>query len=295
MVDSELLMRDLLQTVLLFLLTIISPPIISPVASEYHPVPVVKTLVTDPAVSLITTKIEIVSPTAPPSVHLREQLDAILADYPETTIEVVVRSLVAGEHISINGDEPMTAASTAKLLTALMYLDTVERGEKSLDGTIGPYPARSQLEQLIRQSNNDSWDLFISSVGFSKHNRFARDIGMRSYEAKENTMSAEDMAVLLTHIYQRDLLSAQNMDLLMSFMYDTNEERFIPPAVPTGVNVYHKTGILEGYVHDGGIIDDGKNPFILVIFTEHPSQDYDDRVIVFRRITRAVTAVLIPK
>lgn len=295
MVDSDLPMRELLHTVLFFLLLVSNPPLLSPVPSDYHPVAAVKTLITDPAVTLLTTRINLPSPTPKPSARLREQLETIVADYPETRIAVVVRSLSSGEHISINGDVPMTAGSTAKLLTALMYLDKVEQGEESLDKSLGSYPARSQLEQLIRQSNNDSWDLFISSVGFSKHNRYAQDIGMRAYEAKDNTMSAEDMAVLLTHIYQRDLLSAGNMELLLSFMYDTNEERFIPPAVPSLAQMYHKTGVFEGYVHDGGIIDDGKNPFILVIFTENPSYDYDERTIIFRRITRAVTNALIPR
>lgn len=289
-------MSELLHAVLFFLLTVVSPPILSPVAAEYHPAPAEKTLISDSAVTVITAKIDVESPTATPrpSVHLRENIESILADYPETHIAVVIRSLTSGENISIGGDEPTTAASTAKLLTALMYLDKAEQNDSSLDKNLGPYPVQDQLEQLIRQSNNDSWDLFISSVGLSKHNRYAADIGMRAYEAKDNTMSAEDMAVLLTHIYQRDLVSEEHSALLLSFMQDTNEERFIPPAVPPGISVYHKTGILEEYVHDGGIIDDGKNPFILVIFTEHPSFDYDERTIIFRRITRAAIQALMP-
>lgn len=278
-----------------FLLSVSNPPILSPVPADYDPFLDSKTLISEPAVALLTTRIETPSPTPHPSKRLRQQLESIVADYPETTSAIVVRSLSGGEHISINGDIPMTAASTAKLLTALMYLDKVEQEKTSLDANLGSYPARSQLEQLIRHSNNDSWDLFISSVGFSKHNRYAKSIGMHAYEAKDNSMSAEDMAVILTHMYQRDLLSAGHMELLMSFMQDTNEERFIPPAVPSGAQVYHKTGVFEGYVHDGAIIDDGKNPFLLVIFTRNPSMDYDARVIFFRRITRAVTAALIPR
>ena len=47
----------------------------------------------------------------------------------------------------------------------------------------------------------------------------------------------------------------------------------IPKYLPKTVTVYHKTGDGVGFIHDGGIVDDGKAPFVLVVMTQNVSDE----------------------
>jgi rRNA processing protein Gar1 len=50
-------------------------------------------------------------------------------------------------------------------------------------------------------------------------------------------------------------------------MKDTDFEDRLARNIPKNVAVYHKAADGVGFVHDAGIIDDGKNPFVLVVMT----------------------------
>ena len=76
-------------------------------------------------------------------------------------------------------------------------------------------------------------------------------------------------------------------------MQKTQEERFLPPSIPPSMQLYHKIGLYSGYVHDGGILDDGKNPLAISIFTYNTkTPSYDARAVVFQEIMTALVKSL---
>jgi beta-lactamase class A len=74
-------------------------------------------------------------------------------------------------------------------------------------------------------------------------------------------------------------------------MAQAKEVEFITNTVPSGIKIYHKPGYLADRVHDAAIIDDGKRPYVLVIFSKSRSTGYNmtQGSTLFKQITLATT------
>lgn len=221
--------------------------------------------------------------------ELKQTVQNILDDNPDLLLAVAFKDLKSNQRFDLNGDQTFVAASTTKLITACLFLKEVENGSQSLPANIGSYPAQYQLEQLVRYSNNDSWSLLNGQLSDNARQAYATNIGLSSYQEKANTLNANDYALLLEKLYQGELLSQDHTKLLLSYMQDTNEENYIPAALPKTSQVYHKTGTLEDTVHDGAIVKNNNHLYVLVIFSNGKGfLDYDYRAAVFRKIIEAV-------
>jgi hypothetical protein len=66
-------------------------------------------------------------------------------------------------------------------------------------------------------------------------------------------------------------------------------------SIPAGVKVYHKAGWLDDRVHDAAIIDNGKHPYVLVIFTKDISGDYNAAIghKIYADITKTTTQLFL--
>lgn len=167
---------------------------------------------------------------------------------------------------------PFVAASTAKVLAAEAYYHLVETGEASLDDPLGAYTAEFQLQAMIQQSDNDSWSLIMDAVGHEELAEYAASIGV-DYAATSNTLTPAEMARILGGLYSGDLLEPADTAQLLSFMQDTNNETLIPAAVPDGITVFHKYGLLNGALHDAGILAKDGKAYAVVIYTKGAGPD----------------------
>lgn len=206
--------------------------------------------------------------------NLGASIAQITSQYPYNT-SVSVIDLNSGKDIQIGDTYPFIAASTTKILTALVYLTNTEKGTSSLTNQLGGMTARKQLELAINRSDNTAWHLLNDDLGKESLSLYATQHGLTSYDPQDNKITAEDMAKLLAKLYNHELLNPENTKLLLSWMQNTSEERFIPAAVPEGITAYHKAGYLKDRVHDVAIIDNGSAPFVLVIYSKTYSGDYD--------------------
>lgn len=205
---------------------------------------------------------------------LQAELSAIIQQYPyDTGISVI--ELNSGTHIQSGDNHAFLAASTTKILTALVFLQGVEKNEYQLNQTIAGKPAEEQLRLAINQSDNAAWKSLNDTIGRDNLQEFAQKNGLTSYNATDNTITSEDMARILAKFYKRDLLTEDKTKRLLSWMQNTNEERFIPSGVTGAVNLYHKAGYLPDRAHDIAIIDNGSTPFAIVIYSKTYSGDYD--------------------
>ena len=198
---------------------------------------------------------------------LKASLEQISKQYPYNT-GVAVIDLNSGTLVQSGDDYPYVAASTTKLLTAVLYLEDVEQGKVSLSKNIGGKTAQEQLRLMINRSDNPAWHQINTYLSIASLQAFATEQGLTSYDARKNTMTTKDMAILLAKIHNREILNDQHTELLYSWMQNTSEERFIPAAVPAGVKMYHKAGYLNDRVHDVAIVDNGTAPFVIVIYSK---------------------------
>ncbi|MEI6477652.1 MAG: serine hydrolase [bacterium] len=221
----------------------------------------------------------------------KQAVDDIVKANPHLIIGVSLVDLANGQRADVGGSHAFTAASTAKIIAATDFLQQVEKGTYSLSQKLGNGTAKYQLQQMINQSNNDSWDLFNDLLGLPNEETFAHGVGLSSYDSSTNSLSSNDMATLLLKLYNGTLLNKDNTALLLSYMQKTNEESLIPAALPKGTKAYHKYGEYEDNVHDAAIVSDGKHLYILTIYTNGKGfYKYDERTETIHQIVKAVTS-----
>lgn len=223
----------------------------------------------------LTKKVE--EPKEPPkklidTAALQSSLNQTIGQYPFDT-SVAVVELNSGKTILAGDSSPYVAASTTKVLSAVMYLNSVEEGEVSLSQPIGGKPAREQLRLMINRSDNPAWHQINQYLRESKLEAFAKQNGLVNYDAIKNTITAQDMAALLAKLHAREILNEEHTKLLYTWMQNTSEERFITANIPANIKSYHKTGYLTDRVHDAAIVENGEAPFVLVVFSKSLSNN----------------------
>ena len=224
------------------------------------------------------------------------QLDAIIAANSQYQIGVALVDLSQGagpaEAHEYGIQEKFVAASTAKVLAAEAYYHLVETGPASLDAPLGNYTAGFQLREMIQQSDNDSWSLIMDAVGHEELTEYAATLGV-SYDPETNTLTPAEMATIVSRLYSGSLLNPADTAQLLSYMQDTNYETLIPAAVPDGITVFHKYGLLDDELHDAAVLARGGTAYALVIYTKGQDlSDVPERTEVIHQLTQAVTGAL---
>lgn len=171
------------------------------------------------------------------------------------------------------GDTEYIAASTTKLLSAGLFLHDVEQGQDSLSQPLGDSTAQAEMQKMIVISDDDAWEDFNNLLGHPALLQYAKSLGMNSYDPDNNTITSDDLALLLERLYQGKLLNTQHTNLLLGYMAKADYTQYIGAVIPADVKFYHKIGFLDDRVMDAAIIDNGKHPYVLVIFTKDPSGD----------------------
>jgi beta-lactamase class A len=260
-----------------------APSVAAPTAT---PAPSVTTpaKIADEPVAAVTV------PTITP--ELGSRINAIIAANSAYALGVSLIDVSDGVVHGYGVQGNFVAASTAKILAASAYYHLVETGRASLTAPLGASTAGAQIRQMVQQSNNDSWLLILRAVGQRRMTDYAASIGI-GYDFTVNLLTPEEMARTLYLLYTGQLLNARNTAQLLSYMQNTNYETLIPPAVPPGIGVHHKYGLLFGNLHDASVLDKDGRAFVFVVYTR--GRDYSDmgpRTAIIQQLTRTVTAAL---
>lgn len=190
-----------------------------------------------------------------------------IANDKDDRIGVALENVTTGALTTYGSTAPFVAASTEKVLSATAYYHLVEKGLLSLDDQLGAYSAAFQMNEMINISDNDSWQLINNAVGGGDElSAYAALIGM-SYDATDNSMRPQDMALLLSKLYTGKLIDDEHRTQLLGYMQHTNDETMIPSVVPASLTLYHKYGQLTNELHDAALISDGTTTYALVIYT----------------------------
>ncbi|XAS63809.1 serine hydrolase [Micrococcaceae bacterium Sec5.8] len=229
--------------------------------------------------------------------ELDARIDAIIEGASDYEIGVALLDLSDGgqaagavHHYGVDG--AFVAASTAKVLAAEAYYHLVETGGASLDDPLGAYTAGFQLQEMIQHSDNDSWSLIMDAVGYEELTEYAASMGV-DYNPEGNELTPADMARILAGLYSGTLLEPANTAQLLGYMQNTNDETLIPAATPPGITVFHKYGLLEGELHDAGILARDGTAYALVVYTKGADlSSVPERTGVIHEVTEAVVEAL---
>ncbi|HWT39902.1 MAG TPA: serine hydrolase [Dongiaceae bacterium] len=227
-----------------------------------------------------------------PALERNATIASLIAKNSQYQIGVTVESVASGQQQTYGITTPFEAASTAKLITAAAYYHLAEQGQASLTAMLGAYPASYQLQQMVNQSNNESWNLLVDAIGLSTVQSYADSIGV-AYGTDGNTLPPSAMATFLTKLYNGQLLNSADTAQLLGYMQDTNDETLIPAVVPSDMTVYHKYGLLNGELHDVAILTKGNTAYAIVVYTKDADDSTDDdRTTIIHQITQATISQL---
>lgn len=223
--------------------------------------------------------------------QLEATVDGLLTANSTIDIGVSMVDIKTGTKVNYGYQEAFHGASTTKILTAAAFLHQVEQGQHRLDEQLSGASAQEHIRLMINRSDNNSWAVLNSAVGYSQLDAYAEKNGINSYKYVGNTMNAQDMALLLYKLYQKQLVNADHTNLILNYMQNTNNEDMIPVVTPSGGNLFHKYGQLDDRLHDVSILEFKNRPLVLVVYTKaQPGQDtgYNTRITMIQQIASSI-------
>ncbi len=184
---------------------------------------------------------------------------------------VVVYDLVQKEKFSFRGEQKFHAASVMKLATAVSVFNWIEENNEELESIIWGASLEQRLTLLINKSDNYQWADLESLVSLARTQKILEENGLLNSDIYTNTMTAEDVFLLLKKIYEEELIQKEHRNFLFKIMQNTINESRIPAAVPEEIAVVHKYGTWQSNIHDAAIVF-YQSPYILVVLTNATPQ-----------------------
>lgn len=216
----------------------------------------------------------------------------IIEAHPDYNIGVSIVDVDTQNRIDLGSQASFTAASTTKLLTAALTMHEIEKDKLSLNTEINDSPVSWHLEQLINQSNNESWKALNHRFGENKMQSYAKSIGMTTYQYEGNTIAPKDTATLLAKLYSNKLMNEEHTNIILGHMVHTNEDSFIPAVADTeNIKVYHKYGWLDSNIHDVAVLATEENTWALAIYTN--PKDNGNNSTTSREIIHQITQIVV--
>jgi beta-lactamase class A len=209
-----------------------------------------------------------------------------LQDFVDTqSVEygIVVVDLNSKDSIGINEHTTFVAASMYKLFVAYELMRQADLGLINLELETGHDAGDVSLSECITRSisysdnlcgralrkyigANDSPITTLAEAGF---------LGT-SLVLEYPTTTARDVGLFFSKIYAGTDFTSNLNDLLLTALEAQEVDNRLPVGLPAGVEIAHKTGDLDGYSHDGGIIYSSNADYILVVLSGPWPNGYSD-------------------
>ena len=234
---------------------------------------------------------------------LKAKLTDLAAKYPELEPEIFLADLDNQEYVSINGQTPISAASTIKLPVLVALFQDVDAGKINLEekltmieDVIGSGSGNMQYEKpgtqftvletatkMMTISDNTATNMLIERMGgMDAVNQRFMDWGLASTRLRNplpdltgtNTTSPEDLGNLLTQVEAGDMVSLRSRDRLLHIMRNIVRNTLLPQGLEEDAVIAHKTGDIKSVLGDAGIIDmpNGKR-YIAAVLVKRPDND----------------------
>jgi beta-lactamase class A len=214
------------------------------------------------------------------------------------TFSIYYKDLTTGDEFGIDENKVQTGASLNKLPIVAYLYNLASQSKKDLeakitiqkddiqdygtgsiryDGEGKSYTLKTLAKLAFEQSDNTAAHVLAVQVGRDNVQRYAKTLGLTSTDMENNKTSARDMGRILDLVYQRKVTNEPLTREFMDFLRDTDFEDRLARNLPT-VPIYHKAADGVGFVHDVGIVDDGKKKYILAILASDISNEESAKV-----------------
>lgn len=235
---------------------------------------------------------------------LKEKIHDLVAESSrELKLGVFLLDLDDNRHVSVDGAEPFSAASTIKVPVLVAFFQDVDAGKIRLDEILtmredliasgsgamqysqpgSQYTALATATEMIVISDNTATNMLIDRMGGEEAlNQRFKEWGLASTEINNplpdlegtNLTSPRDLSYLLTRVARGELVSMRFRDRILDIMRQPVTKTLLPPGLGAGATIAHKTGDIGSMVGDTGLIDipNGKR-YAVTAMVKRPHND----------------------
>ena len=187
---------------------------------------------------------------------------------------IFVKDLKSGTTASVNADRTMQSASLYKLFVAQRIYQLSDAGTISFGQNAGSDSNNTVdncLQLMITISDNACGRDLGNTLGWSKQDSLLKNSGYSSTTLgggdNPQITNAKDVGLLLEHLYGGTLMSPNSTNRFIELLKGQSVNDRFTTGLPSGTIIAHKTGDLNGYTHDAGIIYGTKTDFEVVVMS----------------------------
>lgn len=212
------------------------------------------------------------------------------------TYAIVIKNLKTGESFEQNPHMILPPASMYKLWVMTVAYKQVEEGTLTMDTKMArnvadlnrlfkisdedaelteggfTFTVAEALERMITVSHNYAAYMLTEKIGLKSIAPFLRNYGLLESKVGVNgnlpTSSAADMKLYFEMLYGGKLAGTQATAEMITLLKKQQFKYALPKYVPEEVQMAHKTGNIDEYTHDGGIVYGTKGDYIIVVMTK---------------------------
>jgi beta-lactamase class A len=234
---------------------------------------------------------------------LEQRLAAVHRRYPVVNPGLFILDLTTGDYADLSGGKTFPAASVIKLPILMAFFQDLDAGKVSLTEKLvmspnlmasgsgymqdlapwSSYSAQYTIGKMIETSDNTATNMIIKRLGGARvlNQRFRswglQDTAIRNWLpdlSGTNTVSAHDLALILTKLAKGNLLSDSSKARAIAILKTCHTRSLLVPGIGPGAEIAHKTGDIGFAIGDAGIVfmPNGRQ-YIAAVMLRRP---YDD-------------------
>ena len=239
--------------------------------------------------SLLTSRVDTVhTQSTTPLEQTCEQIRSLEND-GEYRIGFILHDLERGHSCEIRSNEIFRSASLYKLFVMTAAYEKIALEQLSLTDTIlieprhaiddAPEwrmkkPVERTIEQsialMIQLSTNPEAVALRELIGVNFVDKTPKRLNLESTElGYRYVTTAKDISQFYERLYRDELIDTDSNKMMLEKLQQQQIDYLIPSAFSADTQIAHKTGLLNNYLHDAGIIYDNSNAYIITILVEH--------------------------
>lgn len=226
---------------------------------------------------------------------LKEAVDRALTD-SKGTYGVVIKNLTSGEIYNLNENKTFNPGSLYKLWVMIVTFQQIEQGQVDKDEVLSAniqdlnnefgisrdvaemtegeitLTVHDALEQMITISHNYAALLLIERIKRSTISNFLQNYGfMESTTGDEQQTTPKEIAVFSEKLYRGELANPDNTAKMLDLLKRQTKNEKLPKYLPERTIIAHKTGEIDNFSHDAGIVFAPLGNYVIVVMSESDS------------------------
>lgn len=227
----------------------------------------------------------------------KNQIEKIISNV-EAQVCVSFYDLDLKKSFSINGDKKVLSASLIKILIMATVMKNIKENTLSLEDKISitenmktngdgilkelsaehKFSIKELITLMIILSDNQATNILIDIVGMENINILAQELELKQTilerkmmdnvareNEKDNYCCADDIALLLKMIFEKNLVDEKSSDLMLEILLKQQQGERLQRYLPDDIKIAHKCGDLKNVENDAGIIWTRSKKYILVV------------------------------